>query len=561
LNALIYLYSRSLKNRFWAALRNPKFLAKTVGLLLFLGIIGVSILATSIERAGLADLPLIQGLVFLVFLLPYWAGRLSGGGSFGMDDVNFIFTAPILPRTVLLSGLVRRLGGILIIAFSAMFIAAFVVMLGSSVGATITVPMFSNILVVGLFGLILAVVCKLLGIFLFVAYREAYRWVGLFWLGLLAGFFVLYAYRAWWDWGYGLIALLDSPIFALTPLVGWAAAGAMSFITGHVLWGLLYTGVLLAAGGYFFWVVYHSRPDFYEEALGIPAESAASHMPQQQDGSATMQHLQRNEPMSAQPQPLDDQALARNHLKSQGIYNAIEGLGAKIFHKKHILEQIRISGSRFYDTGLIAWIVFAVAWGIYSQSTNVNLEFVAMLYILVGVPSETILAVLMPLVFAAALYPQYDRGFTELNHPYFYLVPEPPKRKLLWISMTQITGIGCRAALVLGLAGVISRTSPSIVLSAMLAYAACAIMVLGIRVASVRLLGMVHSARQKLATTMAVMSFVLIGWVGMMAIFFLGPSINGLLIALLAFAGWCTLAGGLGIVIAIKTLHNVDAPV
>jgi len=475
--------------------------------------------------------------MFLAFLLPYWAGRFSGSGSFGMEDVNLVFTAPILPRTLLLSGLIRRLGGILILAFTAMFIVAFVVMLGS-VGATIFVPQLSQVLIVGFFGLVLAVVCKLLGMFLFVAYRQVYRWIGFIWFTLLAGVYLFHVSRAGWDWLYGVVALIDSHIFALTPLVGWAMAAAYGFIVGNVLYGLSFTGLLLGAGGYFFAIIYISKPDFYEETSDTGDKS---------QGAAAQEHKQPT-----------DSVFPQGRLLNNLISN--RGLGAQAFFYKHVVEWARESKARLLSNSLFLWIVFAIAWGIYVQNPDFNLEIVAMLYIIVGVPSETILAVLMPLVFASALT-QYDRGFMEFSSHYFYLIPDKPANKLLWISASRVINMAAKLVFVLALAGVISRTAPSIILAAMLAYVSCGFMVLGVRGASVRLLGMIHSARQKLATALSVIFFVLLGWVGMMAIFFLGPENWGLLVAMLAFAGWCLAIGGLGFWFAAKTLHDVDATV
>ena len=69
----------------------------------------------------------------------------------------------------------------------------------------------------------------------------------------------------------GAMAFFDSAIFAVTPLVGWAVAGAFGFITGQIVVGIVFLCLLIIAGVFFFWTVYRSNPDFYDETLGVPS--------------------------------------------------------------------------------------------------------------------------------------------------------------------------------------------------------------------------------------------------------------------------------------------------
>jgi len=595
------LHIRSAKNRFLAALRDPKFIAKTLGLVFFLAIIVISTLGSALVEVSISDVLLNKGLIFLVFLLPYGAGRFGGSGSFGMNDVNFVFTAPIMPRTVLLSGIIRRLGGLLLLAFSAMAIVAVVVMI-SPAAAIIALPRVSDVLIVGLFALVLTVVCTLFGMYLFVAYKKVYRWIGLFWMGMLAGVFVFYWLGANMDAVYGLTGLLESPLFALTPLVGWATAGAFSLMTGEVLWGLLYFGLLLAAGGYFFKVIYRSNPDFYEDTLGgsAVADVAATSVVATEAAVATTPTMTTTHTMSATSferatayvnttsgtassyevsTPLHDESTSQatsllgesydhsqlplhNESKPEHSHPLLSRIiankhGAAAFFHRHIWEQARSKWGIFNTEDL--WLIaFAIVWGLYTRGFGADFEVIAVLFILIGVPSGNILAVLAVLVFVTAIAPRFDRGFKEFSSPYFYLVPDSPLRKIIWASMGAVINISVTAVLVFGLAGVISGTHVGLVLLAALAYLLAAFMVLGTRAASSWVFGLATGAGRKLAATLPVIFFVLIGWVGLVALFFMGP---GLYVALAAFCGWCLLIGTVGFLIAVRGLHNVDAPV
>jgi len=186
---------------------------------------------------------------------------------------------------------------------------------------------------------------------------------------------------------------------------------------------------------------------------------------------------------------------------------------------------------------------------------------VAMLFRTIGVPSGNILAILVPAILILAAYPQYDKGFMELYNPYFYLVPDSPARKLLWVSMARIVKLCAVAVLVLTPAGLVSGTSLVVILATLLAYFSAALMVLGLRLAVVRFLGIVSAGRQKLVATLPVMIFVLAGVVGMLAVFYFGPESFGLLVALLGLAGYCVVVGAIALLFSLKILHDVDAPV
>ncbi|MCL2360528.1 MAG: putative ABC exporter domain-containing protein [Defluviitaleaceae bacterium] len=530
MNALAYLYIRSLKNRILEALRSPKLLTKTLGLLFLIGILVLGAV-TGVNLRGPMDPLMFKGLMFVVFFVPYWAGRFSGGGSFGMEDVNLIFTAPILPRTVLLSGLMKRVGGMLLIALSSITIFIFVSFLRAETP-------FSNILLAGLYALILMFVCKLFGMYLFVAYKEAFRWIGLFWMLLLAGVYLFYANRGGWDWAYGLVGLLESPIFDLTPLVGWAMAGAYSFIVGQVHWGLLYTSLLLVAGCYFFRVIYRSKPDFYEETL---APAVVAEVPEPPS-------------ISEIDLPVKIEAL---DLPGAADFTTRK-IGAGAFFHKHQLEAARTSRIGILGTGIFLWVAFGILWGLYARGFDGGIVFLSAAYMLIGVPSGNILAVLAPMVFGMAIYPQFDRGFKEFSSPYFYLSPDSPLRKLLWVSMSRIIYVCIATIFVFGPAGIISCTSLVIVIATMLAYVACSFMVLGVRAATVCMFNATTKAGQTAVATLTVFVCVLIGWVGMMAVFFLGAPDWGLLVGLLVFAGWSLVIGVVGVLVGVKGLHRLD---
>ena len=574
MSALIYLSTRSLKNRVFTAFKNPKLVLQILGVLLFVGILIIgAVTGAGFELRIPADLTEIKVLMFVLFIFPYWAGRYSGAGSFGMEDVNLVFTSPIMPSTLLLGGLVRRLDGMLFIVSTVLIVMFFY-------GTRVEMA-FSQFVLAGLFGFILMVVSKLFGIYLFVAYKKVYRWIGFFWCVLLVGVFLFFAYDAGWDFGSGLEALINSRMFELTPLVGWAAAGAYRFMAQDVLWGIFYTGLLVATGGYFFAVIYRSRPDFYEDALegyhdpGLDFVGAGSSRPEDvesgilrdnADNALTALSSGREDPRASyacwpgglmlritsfagrNPAPTmtkgDDMSASYN--------------GAAAFFFKHMRERKASGWLGVIDKDIFIWVVYAVLWGLYVRLGGIGVEYVAMFFRFLGVPHQSILAVLLPLVFAIALSVGHDSGFKELLSPTFSLLPDTPARKLIWVNMSRVINTAITAVVVFGLAGAISGTSALAVLMGFLAYLACVFMALGLQVASGRLFGVTSRAGKNLAATLSVITCVLAGWIGLMAIFFVWGAPWGMLAGLLAFFAWCMITGGLAFVYAVRGLHDVD---
>ena len=169
MNALMFLYTRSIKNRLLGELKSPRTLAKALIMLAGFALFMIGIFTGVITYEAPMETSLLRGMTFALFLLPYLAGRFGGIGAFRLADVVFVFTAPILPRTVLLNGLLRRINGVFMISFAIIFIFAF--------SSTLAAIGLSHILWIGLFCILLTVVCMLFGMFLFVAYRNFFRWM------------------------------------------------------------------------------------------------------------------------------------------------------------------------------------------------------------------------------------------------------------------------------------------------------------------------------------------------------------------------------------------------
>ena len=98
MNALMFLYTSSFKNRFLGAIRSPKRLAKAIILILAVALFILGAVTGVMVGPEPAELLLLKGVMFLMFLFPYWAGRFGGIGSFETADVisTYVYRMGIL---------------------------------------------------------------------------------------------------------------------------------------------------------------------------------------------------------------------------------------------------------------------------------------------------------------------------------------------------------------------------------------------------------------------------------------------------------------------------------
>ena len=117
MRSIFYLLRTILKNMLRQLLRKP---AQLIAYLVFSGLMVFSALNSGGERGegGQAMLaaaaPYFFAIVFALFLfisfLTINKGLKQGSTFFSMSDVNFMFTSPIRPQTVLIYGMIRQLG-------------------------------------------------------------------------------------------------------------------------------------------------------------------------------------------------------------------------------------------------------------------------------------------------------------------------------------------------------------------------------------------------------------------------------------------------------------------
>lgn len=273
MSCILYLWRKTLKNYCIQAVKKP--------LVLILGLLFVALIVFAMVASGPSGAQpteqkmegyaaILMGVFLFVFVISIMNGMKQGAALFAMADVNLLFTAPVSPGKILMSGVTKQAG---VMAMASLFLLA-------------QYPNMRNL--AGLDGMALA------GLLI------AYTGVGVV-LNILAA--VLYAYCAGSDTrrkriSYTLYALFAAllalvawfllregdALGALTmvmgadawnyvPIVGWARGVAISFAE-HAYGKAAIFAALLALGGYAcVRLLRGSDMDYYEDVL-LAAERA-----------------------------------------------------------------------------------------------------------------------------------------------------------------------------------------------------------------------------------------------------------------------------------------------
>ena len=117
MKALLYLLRKTIQNALKELVKKPVAL---IPYLVIAGLLIFSATMTSGEPAGEvrnlnAYAAIVNGVFLLIFCTSLLQGLKQGMALFSMADVNLLFTAPVNPRKILIYGVVRQ-AGILVLA-------------------------------------------------------------------------------------------------------------------------------------------------------------------------------------------------------------------------------------------------------------------------------------------------------------------------------------------------------------------------------------------------------------------------------------------------------------
>lgn len=340
------------------------------------------------------------GVILLILLANIYGGDKNGSNIFLMPDVNFLFTAPMRPQSVLLFRMVLQMGKEFVASLYLLFqIPNLVLNLGLSVWMA---------LAIFLCWLLTLFLGKLLGVLTYTLTATHQRvrstlrpavfgFVGLLLVGTYAVSIVkgmtLPETALWLFGGEGS---------RYVPLWGWLKGVIGYAIEGNALAVALCACGAVACGALIVWLAWRVKADFYEDALSHAAEMQAT-----LDAAADGGMIKRKKDRADR--------LRRDIFR--------RGEGAAMFLYKGVYNRHRFAKLRVFSNTCITY------FGVYA------LAAVAILWMTQG--GETSPASLLVVPSAIVLVMAFFRNLgnpleADMGSHYFYMVPESAFKKLLY---------------------------------------------------------------------------------------------------------------------------------
>lgn len=201
-------------------------------------------------------------IIFLLFGI--YSGAKKGSDIFLMADVNFLFTAPKKPQTVLMFRLSFQMIGLLFGSLYLLFqLPNLIVNLHLSAYAALAII---------LAWLILIVLQKLMSVLTYTvtSTHPAIKRYVLHFVLTVAAVFLLIIGALYLTGGRDIWRTLeylgDNPTRYI-PVIGWYKAMLLNAVDGNITAFFVYLGLLLVSMVLMIWGIWHIKADFYEDAM------------------------------------------------------------------------------------------------------------------------------------------------------------------------------------------------------------------------------------------------------------------------------------------------------
>lgn len=523
MNSLIFLLSRSIKNSFFEILRKP---AKLVLWILVIGGIGALFILSSFTKRTVdhfMDLIWLQGIFFLFLLIfvviAVQKGLSNGDVIFDMSDVNLLFCSPINPRLILMYGMIRMAK----IAFLSGF---FILFQSNSLGTGFGLG-FEGVLLV-LLGFMLAIsLLQTLSLLIYSltngrpSRKTKVRLVSVLIFTPLIAYVGMEYYRVG-NLIYALENALHSPLFAWTPVAGWASKGTVSLIAGDLVYGLLFFGLLVLVELMVILYIALSNPDYYEDVL-----------------VATETNFERKRSLSEGQ--LNAPATSSKKVKVSNV--GIHGLGASTLFYKHLRESFRSNLLGLWGFPSIVMVAGSAVLTVFFPDGEGGL--VVLLQILMWMQIYLI---------------GTGRGLRELYTHYIYMIPESSFHKIIWSNLEVSFKVLVEGVAMFGVAGLLLGAPVLLIVSSILVYSLFSFLLLGVNYVSLRFTGAdISTGLLMFLYTIAVIVIMLPGLFFAVIIGQMFGEI-GVLIGLGVLSIWELIAGLGCFALSKGILHRCDLP-
>lgn len=341
----------------------------------------------------------IGGLSFLLIIIFICTGDKSGANIFKMPDVNFLFTAPIKPQSVLMFRTVMQMGIAFISAIYLLGQTANLINAGFSGGqVALLFITYAIIIFIGH----LASVCTYTVAATHIKIRKYIRPAAICTVAAAAGGVFLFAKLR----GIGIysaaVTLLTGKATRIVPIFGWLRGFVLFAMEGRPLMSIACLAAILVTCGIIMLAVWHIKVDFYEDALER-AQKTEEALAAARDGKRTKREKDRAEKINRN----------RDFKKE----------GALIFFEKSLYNRRRFSKLGLFTNTGITYITIAAAVGL-------------LLTKLLDFPHFAVYGAVMSI--AVYLRNLGNPAAAETETHFLYTVPQSPYKKIMFITLGSV---------------------------------------------------------------------------------------------------------------------------
>lgn len=328
-----------------------------------------------------------------------YSGTNKGGAVFSMSDVHFLFTAPIIPQSVLFYGLV----GTLKVLFAAFTFVPFQFPNLARIGMTFSELLLILLLLIGVTFVfeIGAMLCYLIAQNR-PTIRKALRG-GIILIPFLFLGWLIMTYLQHRDITQTLIAFSFQPAVRIFPLFGWSLSIAQGIFLGMDSGAWLSISFLAVSAVLMLITVFKLPADFYEDAIVQTQKTAEQVALQQNIGAVKIsERIKRN----------------------KGVEGIGRGRGGSTIFFRYYREWRR-KQPLIIGTGTLVFIFIFGLISFLLRTEETERAFFPLIIYLV--------------TFSYLFFRNLESPFLlELTRPNIYLVPIKPAEKLIWLSVTDL---------------------------------------------------------------------------------------------------------------------------
>jgi hypothetical protein len=462
---LKYILGKTLKNIIKELKKKPLILIGYVFVILaflIMAVISIFIPYGAIKNGSIENYGMIISAVLIgVFYFDVKQGIDSGSSFFRLADVNFVFTAPISPKHVLLYGFVKQF-------FKTFYMLLFL---------SFQIPNLKNSFPIDAAGIIiiytstffLFFTMPIIGMLIYSITSKSRKMRENFQKGLNAviylslGCFILLMFQTK-DFGKAAALILNSEYFTLIPYIGWFKAILLCAVTG--IDHSFYLNVALVSISTVLMViaVYRMKTDYYEDVLAA-TEKMEEFLKVRKEGKI-------------------GSGVFKN-TKLKRVKHTYRGNGAKTIFMRHMLE--------YRKTGL------------FFIGRNTAIIFVLGLGAKNFFPDISIIAIFCLLFF----FSMQGKWVRELDKPYIYLIPAGSTAKVFYATLAENLKNGVDGLVLFAAAGIVYRFEVITIILCAIAYMTYGAIYIYGDVLTRRIFGATHSRNFEIFMKMFLVAVVM----------------------------------------------------